>query len=191
MNVWQRALRGVSAFGVAAVVACSLVVDPEALQAGCGERAKPCVLPSGQLGCVDVTDPAYGCATSTCVACTLPSASETCGVDGRCSVGTCDRGFGNCNGQPVDGCESNLEEDYDNCTVCGHSCDEELRRMPRTLTARCRAMRCQVEDCEEGFADCDGAAGNGCERELAAEDCGLCGGCPSGTTCNVETLTCE
>jgi hypothetical protein len=48
-----------------------------------------------------------------------------------------------------------------------------------------------VDTCKDGFADCDGAATNGCERALKPEECGRCGGCPGTTRCNVDAQRCE
>jgi hypothetical protein len=173
------------------VAACSLVVSPDSLQAGCGEDAKPCLLAEGNLGCVELSNPDYGCAASSCVPCALPGASETCGVDGQCAVGTCELGRGNCNFNAADGCETDLSSDYSNCAFCGHSCDEELRGMAHTVSAHCGAMRCRTSECELGYTDCDGAAGNGCETALTPERCGRCDGCPEGTACQEELQSCE
>jgi hypothetical protein len=184
-------LRAAALLGTVLLLACTLVSNPDPLQAGCDQEAKACVLFDGELGCVDRDDPEFGCASASCVACTLPSAAETCDAEGRCAVATCDRGRGNCNGNAADGCEANLEENYDHCTTCGHSCGDDLRTMPHTASVRCRVSRCQVDDCEPGYADCDHAASNGCEVELELEQCGQCEGCAPGSVCNIETQECE
>jgi hypothetical protein len=37
-------------------------------------------------------------------------------------IGSCNSGFGDCNGSDGDGCETNLQDDADNCGVCGTRC---------------------------------------------------------------------
>ena len=171
--------------------ACSLVVDPAALQKGCAAGEKPCEVVPGELRCVSITDPEYGCARESCVPCTLAHAIEVCGGDGECTVGTCLPQFQNCDLVAKNGCEEDLLTSYDNCGRCGASCSDDLRSMPRALSAECEGGRCVVDECNEGFADCDEAATNGCEKALPAAACGRCTGCPGKTTCNLETKRCE
>jgi hypothetical protein len=171
--------------------ACSIVVDADELQQGCAEGRKPCEIEPGELGCVDEGDADYGCARESCVPCTLAHAVEVCGGDGDCAVGTCEPGYENCDLTAKNGCEVNLETSYDDCGSCGSSCEAELRGMPRALSAQCVTGRCAVDECEPGYADCDGAAFNGCEHALPETACGHCAGCPGKTQCNVETRRCE
>jgi hypothetical protein len=171
--------------------ACSVVVDPDELQQGCAEGFKPCELEPGKLACVGDGEAEYGCARESCVPCTLAHAVEVCGSNGACAIGTCEPGYENCDLVAKNGCEVNLETSYDDCGSCGSSCEAELRHMPRARSAQCTAGRCAVDECEPGYADCDGAASNGCERALPETACGHCAGCPGETQCNVETRRCE
>jgi len=171
--------------------ACSLLVDPEGLQKGCAEGTKACEVTPGELTCVSTSDPEYGCARESCVPCTLFQAVEVCGGNGECSVATCEPEFENCDSAPKNGCEVALESTYDNCGRCGASCDDELRKMPRTVTAKCSDGRCVVGECRDGYADCDRASSNGCERALPPEACDRCDGCPGDTVCNLEVHRCE
>ena len=171
--------------------ACSLVVDPDPLQRGCATGTKPCEVMPGQLRCVSVTDAEYGCARESCVPCTLGHAVEVCGGDGDCAIGTCEPDFENCDFIQRNGCEEALDTSYAHCGRCSTSCADALRDMPRALTAQCSAGRCLVKECQDGYADCDGAASNGCEKPLPAEACGRCAGCPGTTACNLETRRCE
>jgi hypothetical protein len=50
-----------------------------------------------------------------------PHQFATC-TDGICGV-ICEPGFGDCNGNTADGCETNLMVHGGNCGACGHSCD--------------------------------------------------------------------
>lgn len=171
--------------------ACSLVVDTAELEQGCAHGSKPCEVEPGIERCVSVTDPEYGCARDSCVPCTLAHAVEVCDLSGECAVGTCQPGYQNCDLVAKNGCEVNLDSSYDDCGHCGTSCADDLRDMPHAQSAQCESQRCVVETCQDGFADCDGAATNGCERALKAADCGRCGGCPGTTQCNVDTQRCE
>jgi len=89
------------------------------------------------------------------------------------------------------GCEVDSQTSYDNCGGCDASCSEDLRSMPRALSAQCQGGHCVVGECKDGYADCDFAATNGCEKALTDEACGRCMGCPGPTTCNLETRRCE
>ena len=171
--------------------ACSLVVDPQGLQQGCAAGTKPCEVTPGELRCVSQADPEYGCARESCVPCTLLHAVEVCGGDGECAVATCEPDFEDCDRMPKNGCETDLDSSYDNCGSCGASCGDQLRNMPRAVSAKCDSTRCVVGECKDGFADCDLAASNGCERALPEAYCGRCGGCPGKTLCNLQTQRCE
>lgn len=173
------------------VAACSLVVDTDSLQSSCGPGTKACEITPGKLTCVSTAEPEYGCARESCVPCTLSHAVEVCGDDGECTIATCEMPFDSCDFNAKNGCEVDKDTDYEHCGSCNTSCAEALRDMPRTVKAQCSARRCVVKDCEEGYADCDGAASNGCERRLPPEACGRCDGCPRATECNQETGHCE
>lgn len=90
-------------------------------------------------------------------------------VGGLCVVGRCELGFADCNGNVVDGCETDLSS-VRNCGACGVACVGEQAMMA------CNAGVCQVAGCEPGFDDCDGIVSTGCERSLSTlTDCGSCG----------------
>src|SRR6185369_14887463 len=55
------------------VGACSLVVSTSSYTQGCPTDKKPCESQApGVFICVSKLDPAYGCASESCVPCTLP-----------------------------------------------------------------------------------------------------------------------
>ncbi len=128
-------------------------------------------------------NPANGCETE------LASSPLHCGVCGRrcptaahasasCGAGTCalrcDAGWGDCNGDPIDGCEANLATTREHCGVCGRRC------VVTGGTGVCNAGRCDVARCEDGLGNCDGDAANGCETNVLSTPthCGACGrGC--------------
>lgn len=55
------------------------------------------------------------------LACPQVENTDVACVAGVCT-GTCAVGFGNCNGEPEDGCEKNLLKDKNNCGACGTRC---------------------------------------------------------------------
>jgi hypothetical protein len=100
-------------------------------------------------------DPANcGACGSVCGASNTAS-SPGC-LDGRCRL-TCRAGFGNCDGNGANGCETNLSTSPTNCGVCGSPCT------PAHATAACVAGACAVGACLAGWCDRDGDAANGCE----------------------------
>jgi hypothetical protein len=127
---------------------------------------------------------------------------------GACTVATCNAGFGNCDGNAANGCETPTGNSPMHCGACGAACT-----LPNA-TPRCEAGRCAIASCNTGFADCDNDPSNGCEvdtRTTAAHcggncggtcrnlntdntNCGACGiACGSGTTCVngiCESTTC-
>jgi len=115
------------------------------------------------------------------VACTNEHGETTC-TDGTCDP-TCDEGWGDCNEDPTDGCETPLDEDgY--CTVCGD--DERVAGEP------CGTCDSGTWDCTDtGLAFCDGDLGPD-----ALNACGACGGLDGAPgdacgACGDGTLTCD
>ncbi|HEU5182542.1 MAG TPA: hypothetical protein VFW45_17280 [Candidatus Polarisedimenticolia bacterium] len=53
--------------------------------------------------------------------CNLANATPQC-AGGTCVVAACNPGFGDCDTQPADGCESNLSSDANHCGTCAISC---------------------------------------------------------------------
>jgi len=51
--------------------------------------------------------------------CPSSNGTPTCS-NGNCAI-TCNTGFGNCDGNVTNGCETNLTNDPNNCGSCGHS----------------------------------------------------------------------
>jgi hypothetical protein len=91
-------------------------------------------------------------------------------VAGKCGASTCDDGFGNCDGDPKNGCESNFASDAENCGGCGKACAVANGK------AKCVGGKCAVDTCDKGFGDCDGDPTNGCETstDTDAQNCGAC-----------------
>jgi hypothetical protein len=136
--------------------------------AGCPAGQKSC----GD-GCVDVTDPAFGCGTSGCEPCLIANAEVQC-VANLCALLKCDAGFADCNVNLADGCESTLDTTSD-CGACGRACSTT-----NSSSATCAGGKCS-HVCQAGFGDCvqppSPVADDGCEADFSASatSCGSCG----------------
>jgi len=106
---------------------------------------------------------------SCSVACAPANATGAC-TSGRCGVGSCNPGYADCDGSPANGCEVNLGTDPRHCGACPTVCSST------NGAPSCAAGLCRIT-CASGFADCDGALGNGCETNVttSATSCGACG----------------
>jgi len=87
-----------------------------------------------------------------------PNATAACS-EGVCGL-VCDTGWGNCNGNAADGCETNLLTSMQHCGVCGNACN--LVNAFET----CLGGQCVVAACETGWCNQDGIDSNGCEYDL-------------------------
>ena len=106
-------------------------------------------------------------------ACTVANGSSVCG-NGQCAVGSCQFGFGDCDGVYGNGCETDLVSDVDNCRTCKNAC------MLANAQSSCVSLNCQIASCNAGFADCDHLPDDGCETNVAGSDVSNCGGCGKG-----------
>jgi hypothetical protein len=149
-----------------------------------GSCTTPC--PDGQTPCggfcVDTATDTQHCGRCD-NPCSFANASATC-VAGMCTLDTCAAGFGDCNGEPSDGCETDLSRDLGECGSCDNPCIP-----PPNATSTCEDGECGFV-CEAGFGDCDGDAVNGCETDLQTDPdyCGSCNvDCSAGPN---EVATC-
>jgi cysteine-rich repeat protein len=93
-------------------------------------------------------------------ACTNPHGTTACS-GGVCQP-TCSALWGNCNGNPQDGCETALTT-TSSCGACGTTCSLAH------ATATCSSGTCRVSSCDPGYANCDGQDANGCEADLRTD----------------------
>ncbi len=106
-------------------------------------------------------------------ACTVENGSGQC-VNGNCAVDGCGDGFGDCDGDYENGCETNIWTDKTSCGGCGAAglaCDDVFPN----ATGECVDGACQIDDCLGNFRDC--TAELGCETNINSSDlhCGACG----------------
>jgi hypothetical protein len=143
--------------------------------------ASACVISSCNAGYANCDgNVANGCETATQAnplncgrcgnLCAFANAAATCAA-GACVLGACAAGFANCDGNPANGCETDLRTSPANCGACSNRC------APPNATGTCAAGVCGLGACDAGFANCDGNAANGCEVNTAADaaNCGACG----------------
>jgi hypothetical protein len=176
--------------------------------ANCGVCSTRCTVPSGTAACVagacrvDACTAPFGdcdgnvgngCETNTsssvahCGACgsaCAPRANSAASCLGSACRYTCNAGFADCDGNASNGCEVNLASDLAHCGTCNNRCASA------NTTSACTAGACAVQSCAGTFRNCDGAASNGCEANIATSTahCGACNSaCPAranaATTC--------
>jgi len=105
------------------------------------------------------------------------TAAPSCTTDADCADVCCD---GEC---------VLLNSDASNCGQCARTC------VVPQAEPLCSAGECAVEDCDQGWANCDGDVNNGCEAEVSCEDgvacdhsCGVIGVTSCSSVCSP---TCE
>jgi hypothetical protein len=110
------------------------------------------------------TDP-MNCGTCGNI-CTLPHATAGC-TAGACSIANCDSGWTDCDGKPGNGCEANVQNDPNNCGVCGMMC---------TGMDTCMSGACVLSTCPKGTQHCPGDPANQCATTLGTtSNCNFCG----------------
>jgi hypothetical protein len=113
-------------------------------------------------------------------ACSTTNATPSC-VGGQCTL-TCAPGFGNCDNNVTNGCETPLTT-LSNCGACGTACTTQ-NGTPTCNTATSPAA-CAVGSCSTGYASCPGN-GTNCSTFVGGSDpknCGACGNvCASDAT---------
>ena len=113
----------------------------------------------GTNGCEVSTDnDVYNCGSCGKV-CNLPHAQQAC-IAGDCAIGGCDSGYGNCDGNIANGCETNTNTNAYNCGSCGNICN-----LPHAQEA-CIAGDCAISSCDYGWCNQNGYPNDGCERNL-------------------------
>src|SRR4051794_29447256 len=76
---------------------------PDATPVGCTADQKTC-----NGACVSKTDPAYGCAATDCLPCSVAFAKNAVCTAGACAADSCAPDHGDCDGDTKNGCEASL-----------------------------------------------------------------------------------
>ncbi len=155
----------------------------------CGGCDLECTTSSGTTGCSDgicmpscVPGMSGDCDNNALNGCEsdLSTSSQSCGSCGTtctnahgatsCVAGTCTpvcaTDYADCDGDPVNGCETQIAADPANCGGCGVTCNTSFQV--------CANQACQVSMCPQGSGDCDTNQSD-CETNLSTvNDCGFC-----------------
>ena len=171
--------------------ACGRACAPTNATGACVAGA--CTVASCVAGFADCdAAPANGCEVDTTTdvancgacghACAFPGGAAAC-VAGACRLTVCLAGRGDCDGDPSNGCETDVTTALAHCGACGQAC------APAHGGGACVAGACTVATCATGFADCDAMAANGCEVDLT-RDVAHCGACASACALAHATAAC-
>jgi hypothetical protein len=181
---------GLDGGGAANLACCNHVcIDTAADTKNCGTCGNTCA--QGSLcctgACVDPTNDVNNC--SACgKACSATHATVSCDQS-ACAVKACDQGFADCDKAEENGCEVDTTSDPNNCSACGQACSIA------NGVAGCAGSACTIASCNDGFADCDKTAANGCEVTTLSDvkNCGACGndcGVPANGTASCGSGKC-
>ena len=141
-----------------------------------------CKCPSGspELCGMKCTDPKTDVAN--CGSCgkdcgTVKNGYPAC-TSGKCVVSGCNKGFGNCDGDDTNGCETATSSSVDNCGACGMKCVVGPNADVSCLNGKCSMV------CQGDWRSCDNMDDNGCEVNIAT-DAMHCGGCGISFVCKM------
>ncbi|MBL8685462.1 MAG: hypothetical protein JNK05_40175 [Myxococcales bacterium] len=143
-------------------VPSDVAMDRPAIDGGCGAGCA-----SGQTccdgQCVDLQSSPMACGR-----CGQACPGTTC-ANGSCT-NACRLGFGDCDGNMVNGCEVDLATSTAHCGRCMAACSQI------NANSVCRAGRCEFAGCLMGFENCNGNLPDGCETAIDSDlrNCGDC-----------------
>lgn len=110
-------------------------------------------------------------------------------VKGACQIFACKPGYGNCDGNDLNGCEQDTTRSVDHCSACNLKCQVNMAQHVSGVS--CKTSSCAIVGCTGTFQDCDGQYNNGCEADTdsSLDHCGRCNSpCPKKPN---ATGTCE
>lgn len=114
----------------------------------------------------DIENDAENCGACGNV-CNVTNNEPSC-VNATCVV-DCDVNWGDCDADPVTGCETDITASVINCGACGNTCENNHGN------TACINSTC-VPTCNAGWANCDADPATGCESSIntEVENCGSC-----------------
>jgi hypothetical protein len=180
----------------------------------CGACGTQCVNPNGSTACVGsacapTCNPGYGdCDSSRPNGCEAniwqPASCGTtctnrvnCGAQvqnasgiscagGTCDYTACNAGFGDCDSNRANGCETDLWQTASCGTLCSNRVDCNTQ-VQSASGKTCASGACDYTSCSSGFGDCDSNRTNGCERDLwQLTACGT--NCTNAINCSTQVL---
>lgn len=120
-------------------------------------------------GCETPLDLVSSCGACGIV-CSVPHATPACAL-GACAIGVCEAGRGDCDNDPLNGCETQITTPS-NCGACGAVCNA----LDADVSCATGACGCSSACPSNLHGNCDGNCANGCETSLATfTDCDACG----------------
>jgi hypothetical protein len=129
---------------------------PDATPTGCKADQKTC-----NGACVSKSDPAYGCAATDCLPCSIPFAKSATCKAGVCAADGCAAGRGDCDNDPKNGCEASFSSPT-TCANCATKCGAGA--------LLCAPTGC-VSSCPVGLTECGGAC---VDTKTNLDHCGQC-----------------
>ncbi len=90
-------------------------------------------------------------------------------VQGKCEY-VCNYGYGSCNDDWADGCETDIKNNSEHCGKCKTPC------MPDNAVGMCSDMQCKIVSCKNGYYDIDKKPENGCEYQCTPTGMEVCDG---------------
>lgn len=126
---------------------------------------------SGSNGSTGSGEPGAAGASNTPGGTGTPNGMNDAGMP-PAGASPCQPGFGDCDGNSGNGCETDILTTTAHCGGCNSPCP----RLPETIGSTCVNGTCNPI-CEPLHEDCDGRRENGCEAHLwlDSSNCGACG----------------
>ncbi|WP_437774529.1 hypothetical protein [Sorangium sp. So ce1097] len=136
-------------------------------------------------GCETSTDTSLSHCGGCGETCTIAGGTPKC-EGGDCKVRTCDSGRGDCDGNPDNGCETNVNSNQTHCGACAAAGGVNCNTIYANATATCQSGACSFVGCQAGYGNCNSSLTDGCEANIRTDEahCGACG-----TQCNTIHTT--